>query len=675
MKSPPTNRFFGLVKRVWLFFGSLDLAVILCLFLALTTAIAYPLIQKNLTTFIPLGEVGLWTWLTSYGRLNLGHTFWFYGLMVGLTFLAINSFVCSTIRVWAILGPRGRKKGWLLKLGPHLTHYAVVVMVLGYLGSYTLAQALPGRALVPDGPALKLPGDLGTMSARVVNPIVYQGQRLEFFQDWYLDPGLILTFQNPAGQTYQTSVAYNRPAHYGGYNFYLADFYPKSAQPAGLGGYKTIKLTIRRDPAALIYLSGIIIFAVGVGLCLADLIQNWLKRGQKSVKHLGLLNLIVILSLAPVWLSCSGGDQPSAAATRLELNDQNVDPTNVAYDGSAGFLTVGEYSILKKDGYSEIHDGAGRTLALVPRGDPAPAGFEPTMIINYPVQRVAAYSAFDVAMLNVLGQAETLVALTTPASGWHVDYVKQGFASGRIAYIGEPGGIDYERLKAQKPDVVMTWDPSIVPMLDSLGIPVLVTSTPVATCLATQIRFVEFLAPFFGQEARAKAFYQKVRRALADIRAKTGSLPKPKAMWGDIYEKRVLVEPGNAWVAELIGLAQSDYLFDDVYGTSCIEISMERFLYSGSDADLYFTYRSVGQGVYSKEALLRINPLLEGLKPLTTGGRALAPRPIYAQSADRLDELLTEIAAILHPEAYPGYELKYFVELPLKDAPHQRGES
>ncbi|MDR1085991.1 MAG: ABC transporter substrate-binding protein [Deltaproteobacteria bacterium] len=387
------------------------------------------------------------------------------------------------------------------------------------------------------------------------------------------------------------------------------------------------------------------------------------------------LSLLLILLLSWLSLGCSSSETQSAAATRLELTDENVDPQNTAYDGSAGFLNVGEYSLIKKTGYTEVHDGAGRTMALVPRGQPHPPGFEPTMVIETPVQRVAVYSSFDVAMLNVLGQADTIVALTSPPEAWHIDYIKEGYDSGRIVFVGDSGAVDYELIKAQHPDMVMTWDPSIVPMMDTLGIPVLVTSTPVATCLSTQIRFVEFLAPFFGEEEKAHAFYGRVRKSLADIRAKTAGLPKPKAMWGDIYEKRVLVEPGNAWVAELIGLAQSDYLFDDVYGTSCIEVSIERFLYSGRDADLYFTYRSVGQGVYSKEALLRINPLLEGLKPLSAEGRALAPRPVYSQSADRLDELLTEIAAILHPEAYPGYELKYFVELPVKDVPRTDGES
>lgn len=155
--------------------------------------------------------------------------------------------------------------------------------------------------------------------------------------------------------------------------------------------------------------------------------------------------------------------------------------------------------------------------------------------------------------------------------------------------------------------------------------------------------------------------------ALVDIRLRTADAgPPPKVMWGDIYEKRVLVEPGNAWVGELVGLAQSDYLFDDVYGTSCIEIAVERFLYSGEDADILFTYRTTDSGATSKAAVARMNPLLEGIRPLKSG-KVFAPLPHYVQSGDRLDEILTEIAAILHPEAYPNFERRYFVELPDTD--------
>jgi iron complex transport system substrate-binding protein len=204
-------------------------------------------------------------------------------------------------------------------------------------------------------------------------------------------------------------------------------------------------------------------------------------------------------------------------------------------------------------------------------------------------------------------------------------------------------------------------------MMDSLGIPVVVTTTPVATCLNTHMRFVEFIAPFFGSEAQGKVYFEKVAGALQEIRERTAKLEKPKAMWGNIYEKRVLVEPGNAWVAELIGLAQSDYLFDDVYGTSCIEISTERFIHSGKEANIYFTYRTPAKGASSKVALIRTNPLIAEIRPLGPEGHVFAPLPHYSQSADRLDEILLKISAILHPRAYPEHTLSFFIELPNTD--------
>jgi iron complex transport system substrate-binding protein len=290
-----------------------------------------------------------------------------------------------------------------------------------------------------------------------------------------------------------------------------------------------------------------------------------------------------------------------------------------------------------------------------------------------PVQRVVAYGYFDVATLKALGVLEdTLVAVTHPADGWYIDEIRQGMNEGRIAFLGDSSSIDFERLKQQAPELVLTWDYSVIPMLDALGIPCAITSTPTAMCLNARMRFVQFLAPFFQKEKEADAFFGRVNGALTTIRETTANAgPPPKVMWGDIYEKRVLVEPGNAWVGELVGLAESDYLFKDVYGTSCIEIDVERFLYSGEEADILFTYRTETSGVTSKAALARMNPLLEGIRPITSG-KVYAPQPHYAQSGFLLDEILTEIAAILHPEVYPGYALRFFTELPDTD-PAEKG--
>ncbi len=83
-----------------------------------------------------------------------------------------------------------------------------------------------------------------------------------------------------------------------------------------------------------------------------------------------------------------------------------------------------------------------------------------------------------------------------------------------------------------------------------------------------------------------------------------------------------------------------------------------------------FTYRTQVSGISSKEALARINPLVSAIKPLTKG-EVYTPLPCYSQSAHRLDEIIMEVAAILNPERFPGYKLKFFSRLPEKE----RGES
>jgi iron complex transport system substrate-binding protein len=348
-------------------------------------------------------------------------------------------------------------------------------------------------------------------------------------------------------------------------------------------------------------------------------------------------------------------------------------------DRNPSFVQIGEFAVHRvSPDRTEVRDGAGRTLVLIPREAPAPEDVDANRVVRVPVRRVAAYGSFDVATLRALGVLEeTLVGVTTPAKRWHIPEVREGMAAGRIAFLGDASSIDFERLKQQAPELVLTWDPSIIPMLDELGIPCAVTSTPTAMCLNARMRFVLFLAPFFEREEAAEAFFDRVNSALVAIRERTaGAGPPPRVMWGDIYEKRVLVEPGNAWVGELVGLAESDYLFDDVYGTSCIEIAVERFLYSGEEADILFTYRTKESGATSKAALARLNPLLKDIRPFKDG-KVYAPLPHYVQSGDRLDEILTEIAAILHPDAYPDYERRFFVELPDRDgaAPEEGGAS
>ncbi len=235
------------------------------------------------------------------------------------------------------------------------------------------------------------------------------------------------------------------------------------------------------------------------------------------------------------------------------------------------FFEIGKFSAtFLPNGCKEIRDGAGRRMLLVPRGQMPPAGYEGDRIIEIPVRRVVAYSGYVVSLLKAIGVLEsTLVGVTKEKEDWTIEEVSQGMKDGRIAYVGDPNAVDYERLKATRPDVVFTWDQSAIPKIEELGMAGIITSTPKAMDLEARMRFAQFLALFFQREKAAEHYVARVQAAVTRIRAmRLAPQRPPRVIWGDIYEKRVKVEPGGSWAAQIIRLAGGKYLFKDVSGAS-----------------------------------------------------------------------------------------------------------
>jgi iron complex transport system substrate-binding protein len=336
----------------------------------------------------------------------------------------------------------------------------------------------------------------------------------------------------------------------------------------------------------------------------------------------------------------------------------------VAMPVQAGFEAIGPFSVESRDdGSFVVTDGIGRRVYLVPRGQKAPPGLQPKDIVRIPVKSLATESSRDTSLFVALGVIEKVKAVTGKPEDWTIPQIHNGLKKGDVFSLGQRHGLDYEQLAKVMPDVFFTWDESLVPMLDELGIPTVITNTETARDLDTQIRFVNFLAPFFGKQKEADEYVRRTYAALESIKAKTSRVEKkPKVIWGDVYSKRVLVEPGNSWAAQIVEAAGGDYLFADVSGDTCLEIALERFFFSGNQADIMITYRTPRQGAATKARMAALNKTIAGIKPLNNG-KVFYPRKHYSQSADKLDQILVELAAMIHPELYPGFKLKYFVEM------------
>jgi len=323
------------------------------------------------------------------------------------------------------------------------------------------------------------------------------------------------------------------------------------------------------------------------------------------------------------------------------------------------FESIGSFTVKKQKSCTVVSDGIGRKFMLVPRGEKAPENTGGATVIYTPVKRVIAFSTCDVSFLVGFGiLQEVLVGVTREKKDWTNESIRKAMDEGKIVFIGDSTLINYELLKSVKPDIVFTWNAAIIPLLEDLNIPAVITNAQTAMGLEAQIKYVKFVAPFFHKEREAGVFSNKFLKTVEYIKSKTSDVQqRPSVIWGDVYNKRVLVEPNNAWVAQLVKLSGGKYELDDVEGACCLEITIERFFLAGRKADIMFTYRSPRTGINTKRQLAIDNPLMASIRPMTSG-QIYSPKEIYYESYHRLDEIMLEIASILQPEVFgvPHYE-------------------
>lgn len=248
--------------RLWRALGNIRLTVALCFLLAADLGLGYLSLRENLEIFAPLSNVGLLEWIDTYGAANPRHATWFFAMLALLGGLSANTFACTTERVFQILRQRHTLSELPFRLAPHMMHYAVLIILAGYSCSYLFSTSDTGRALRP-GEQFILPGTDTALQFQKFLPEVMEGTRVDGFEGYVIRPNALVTIHHQ-GQTTQAVLNFNEPLHVAGIGIYLADFLPR--KPGGSMGNTYIKLILRRDPSAVIYRFGMLVFVLGLAL-------------------------------------------------------------------------------------------------------------------------------------------------------------------------------------------------------------------------------------------------------------------------------------------------------------------------------------------------------------------------------------------------------------------------
>lgn len=180
----------------------------------------------------------------------------------------------------------------------------------------------------------------------------------------------------------------------------------------------------------------------------------------------------------------------------------------------------------------------------------APAGESP------PVRRIISLAPNLTELTYSAGAGERLVGADV-----YSDYPE---AARKLPRVGDAFQVDYERVLALRPDLVLVWDTgtpeTVIGRLAELGLRVERVSTSRLDDIATAIERIGKLA---GTETSAHATAQRFLREVSEVRAHTPAA-EPLSVFYQISEKPLYTVNGAHLISEIIGLCGGRNVFADL---------------------------------------------------------------------------------------------------------------
>ncbi|MFZ5453865.1 MAG: cytochrome c biogenesis protein ResB [Thermodesulfobacteriota bacterium] len=269
-------------RRLWNFLGNLDLAVILLLAVSLHLLVGYFYFNAFPAVFRPLTHMMLPDWMLTVAWANLQVTWWFFTFLLLMTALGVNSFVCTTDKIAKIITnyasyPNGLR--FMIRLSPHLIHYAVLVILVGHLTLVTVGINSQHNILRLDS-RVSLPGSPYHLQLKKLDVRYYDKSAMIAYQGRAIDATADIAVADGRGRTEIIRLRFNQPCWHRGYSLHLDEFLPANKESKRQEPY--VELTIRTGPGIKIFFGGILLFLIGITFYLLQFARIRKTREQTT---------------------------------------------------------------------------------------------------------------------------------------------------------------------------------------------------------------------------------------------------------------------------------------------------------------------------------------------------------------------------------------------------------
>ena len=301
-------------------------------------------------------------------------------------------------------------------------------------------------------------------------------------------------------------------------------------------------------------------------------------------------------------------------------------------------------------------DSVATHLFITRAGDEAPLAYE-GQVLDGEADRIAVTSSTHVAMLDALGAADRIVAV----SG--IDYINNPDVQRRrddIADIGYEGNFDYEALLASDPDIVLLYGvngaSSMEGKLRELQIPYIYIGDYVEESPLGKAEWMVPIAEIIGEREKGADTYAAIaaRYGALKKRVADSAVDAPSVMLNVPYGDSWFMPSADSYMARLIRDAGADYIYRKNTGNTSMPIDLEEAYTLASQADFWLNT----DRMESLSALAAKCPKFKDTRVLRNGyvynntrrANSAGGNDFYESAVVNPDILLRDLAAIFHPE-------------------------
>ena len=310
---------------------------------------------------------------------------------------------------------------------------------------------------------------------------------------------------------------------------------------------------------------------------------------------------------------------------------------------------------------------SGYRYLLVPEGENVPEHNGDVRVIRTPIESIVCTSTTHIPLLDYLDLTEKLVGFPT------TDYIssektRQRVDAGNVVDLGVDKGLNFERLAALKPDLVMGYTMSAdygqFRKIEDFGIPVILNAEYLEKHPLGRAEWLKYVGAFFGKENEADSIFSAIEKNyLATSALCAEAERRPTVISGIMYGDAWFLPGGQNYGSRILRDAGCHYLWEDDKSSGYLELSFESVYGKAHTADLW-----IGTGPFSSlEELAAGDHRYEKFDAFRNGNIFNYDARKGARGGNeylelgylRPDLILMDLVHIAQPECLPDHKL-YF---------------